>query len=297
VLAAALAAGVAASAPSAAPALSFSPLDWTQLMPPAPGPVRPQPHAVPHCRRPSIRCVDVEIKRMRALRSRLGCDHRAIFATTYLVLTKTLRKTLSDGPRKLFHDPRYLYYEDALFADIYFWTTQAHNEGEAVAPAWRIAYQTAARGDANAAQDMLLGINAHVQNDMPFVIAALGETRPGGKSRLSDHEAFNGVLARAYGPVVHAIRNRYDPVVGVTNSDLTPLDDFTGLELVTHWRDTVWREAGQLDAAKTQADRERVANRIQANAGLWAFLIANANAGLPSGYRGYRDRYCKAHSK
>jgi Family of unknown function (DUF5995) len=295
-------AGLAAAAGPAGSAAAPSPhppagLDWTRLMPPPPGPVSPQPHPVAHCLKARVRCIGVEVRRLKRLRAKLGCDHRAVFATTYLTLTKTLRKTLRSGPRKTFAHPAYLYYEDALFADIYFWTTHAHEHGAEVAPAWRIAYDTAASGNANAAQDMLLGINAHVQNDMPFVIAALGEYTRGGVSRLPDHEAVNGVLARAYGPVVHAIRNRYDPVVGVTNSDLTPLDDFTGLALVANWRDTVWREAGELDAATTQAERDQVASRIEQNAATWATLIANANAGLPPGYRASRDGYCRAHNR
>jgi len=286
-----VAGSVAAPSPHPPPGL-----DWTQLMPPPPGPVSPQPHAVAHCLKASLRCVATEVRRLKRLRAKLGCDHRAIFATTYLVLTKKLRETLRAGPRKLFRYPRYLYYEDALFADIYFWTTHAHEHGAAVAPAWRIAYATAASGNANAAQDMLLGINAHVQNDMPFVIAALGEKTPSGSSRLADHEAVNEVLARAYGPVVHAIRNRYDPVVGITNSDATPLDDFAGLALVANWRDTVWREAGELDAATTQAERDQVASQIEQNAATWATAIATANLGLPPGYRAQRDAYCQRHN-
>jgi hypothetical protein len=51
---------------------------------------------------------------------------------------------------------------------------------------------------------MLLGINAHVQNDMPFVIAALGVRQPDGTSRKPDHDLVNEVLNRGYEPVVEA---------------------------------------------------------------------------------------------
>ena len=74
----------------------------------------------------------------------------------------------------LVQDRNYLYTEDALFADFYFDTVHAWEHGDPVPPAWRIAFQQAASGQITGAQEMLLGINAHVQNDMPFVIAALG---------------------------------------------------------------------------------------------------------------------------
>ncbi len=287
----ALIAGLAGGTASAA---TIPNLDWTSLLPPLPSPDNPQPHGVPHCRRPSSRCIGIEISRMKRLRSRLGCDHRAVFATTYLVLTRTLRQMIRNDP-KLFPHPRYLYAEDALFADVYFKTFRGNNLGVKVAPAWRIAFQTAASGNANGAQDMLLGINAHVQNDMPFVIAALGLRNKKGGSRKKEHDAVNRVLDAAYESVVRAITNRFDPLVGVTNSPLTPLDDFAGLELVRSWREVVWRNAERLANAKTRAEREQIGSQVQAYAGTWATAIADANLDLPPGYRAQRDAYCRQH--
>lgn len=285
----ALGLAVTAQAPAAVPNL-----DWTTLLPPLGSPTTPQPGPVPHCRVARLHCIDVEIRRMRRLRAKLGCDHRAVFATTYLELTRTFRKALkSHSPH--FQHPRYLYSEDALFADIYFDTVHGAQRGATVAPAWQTAFDTAAAGNANGAQDMLLGINAHVQNDMPYVIAALGLTTRSGASRKPDHDAFNQVLNTAFAPVVHAIRDHYDPLVGVTNSDLTPLDDIAGLELVRGWREKVWREAERLANAKTHAEREQVASQISAYAQGWAVAIANANLTLPPGYRATRDAYCAAH--
>jgi hypothetical protein len=231
---------------------------------------------------------------MKRLQAKLGCDHRAVFTTTYLTLTKVFRHLLRTQPG-LYEHPHYLYTEDALFADVYFDTVHAYQRGATVAPAWRIAFQTAANGNANGAQDMLLGINAHVQNDMPFVVAALGLRTRSGESRKADHDAVNEVLNHAYAPVVHAIRDHYDPLVGVTNSDLTPLDDVAGLEMVRGWREIVWREAERLLNAKTTAERRQVANQIQAYAGGWAQAIASANLTLPPGYRDTRDSYCADH--
>jgi hypothetical protein len=267
-------------------------LDWTALLPALPSPKNPQPHGVPHCRRPSVRCLGTEVARMKRLRARLGCDHRAVFTTTYLVLTRTLRQMNRENP-KLFPHPKYLYAEDALFADVYFKTFRGYNLGAKVAPAWRIAFQTAASGNANGAQDMLLGINAHVQNDMPFVVAALGLRNRKGGSRKKEHEAVNAVLNRAYEPVVRAITKRFDPLVGLTNSPATPLDDFAGLELVRGWREVVWRHAELLANAKTQAQREQIASEIQSYAATWATAIADANLNLPPGYRAQRDAYCR----
>ncbi len=289
-LAIALALLTAAAACAAGTAAARVPnLNWTALLPPLPSPVKPQPGPVTRCRRPSSACVATEIRRMRRLQRRLGCDHGGVFATTYLELTRTLRRMLASHPH-LFRHPRYLYTEDALFADVYFATLRRWQRGQGVDPAWRIAFRTAASGDANAAQDMLLGINAHVQNDMPFVLAALGLRTPTGASRKHDHDAFNAVLNRAYAPVVHAVRRRYDPIVGTTNSDATPLDDFAGLELVRAWREQVWRNAELLLDARSAAQRAAVARQIHANAAAWARAIATPQQ---PGHRARRDAYCE----
>jgi hypothetical protein len=137
---------------------------------------------------------------------------------------------------------------------------------------------------------MLLGINAHVQNDMPFVLAALGLRTRSGASRKEDHDAVNEVLDRSYRDVVNAVRDRFDPQVGLTNSDSTPVDDVFGLELVKGWREQVWRNAERLVNADGRAEREQVARQIQQNAASWARGLAAVEQ---DGYRATRDAYCR----
>ena len=284
--------GALACAPSPAPAdsLLVPNTNWTALLPPLPGtPTQPQPGPVPYCETPSVGCIDTEIQRMTELRDSLGCDHRAIFATTYLELTKEIRRFVDTDPGAL-KDLNYLYTEDALFADFYFDTFQAWQEGGRVPPAWRIAFQQAASGQITGAQEMLLGINAHVQNDMPFVIAALGVRMPDGTSRKPDHDVVNEVLNRGYEPVVEAIRQRYDPLISVTNPGLVPVDNIAGLEMVREWRELVWRNAERLLTAPTEAARGQVAQQIEANAAGWATGIALTQV---PGIRASRDAYCQ----
>jgi len=276
-----------------APARADAPnVPWPDLLPPLSTASNPQPGPQPGCSKPTMACLDYEIQRMRQVQDSFGCDHRAVFATTYLVLTETLRDTLRAHP-DYFADRNYLIYEDALFASYYFRTLADHATGRPVPQAWEIAFQTAASGDANAAQDMLLGINAHVQRDMPYVMATLGLHRPDGSSRKLDHDRFNQILDEAYVPVVRAVTQRYDPMVGFTNPG-TPGDNLAGLELVKAWREGVWRNAERLLNATTPQQRSQVEATIEANAADSARLIASIQ--IPPGYRASRDAYCLAHT-
>jgi hypothetical protein len=290
---AALVAAVCACIAIAPAALASEPANvpWETYLPALPASNMVQPHAVPYCRKPSIKCIDTEVSRLRGAQQAFGCDHRGVFATTYLELTRQLRDTLRARPH-FFNDSRYLYTEDALFADIYFNTVHDYERGKPVPPAWQIAFDTAKNANVNAAQDMLLGINAHVQNDMPFLLAALGQRTKSGASRKPDHDKMNEILDAAYERVVRQVEDRYDPLMATTNPRWTFGDDIAGIEMVKEWREQVWRNAERLLAAKTDADRTQVADQIQQYAAGWARTIANPLQ-VPD-YRAQRDAYCQS---
>lgn len=265
-------------------------LPWTGYLPPVATAKNPQPGPVATCQTPTRACIKRQIKRLRSKRDELGCDHRAVFSTTYHVLTKQLYQDVLDGRvKREYRSPKFLYSEDALFANVYFRAVRAYENGDEVAAAWRIAFETAERGDTGAVQDMLLGINAHVQNDMPFVLAHLGLRDRRGDSRKADHDVANGALNRAYEDVVAEVKRRFDPAIEVTNPTASPLDDLAGLELVRGWRELVWRNAERLLNAKDGQERRRVAQSIEDNAAATAELIAAG--GIP-GYGATRDTYC-----
>src|SRR5436305_13349894 len=138
---------------------------------------------------------------------------------------------------------------------------------------------------------MLLGINAHVQRDMPFVLASVGLRTPAGVSRKPDHDVVNQILSDAYEPIVSTIGRRYDSLVTITNASWDPVDDIAGLEMVKGWREGVWRNAERLISVKTPAQRAQVEWSIENNAALWAHMMADEQT---PGYRNYRDAYCRS---
>jgi Family of unknown function (DUF5995) len=263
---------------------------WPSLLPAGPAPVEVQPGPVARCRRPTLRCVDGTLRIMRRLRTQLGCDHRAVFATTYTLLTEEIRRTLVRQPR-FFDDRRYLIWEITEFANFYFRTLADNQAGRPVPEAWGISVDAARTDGANGGQDMLLGINAHVQRDMPYVVAALGLRTPSGASRKPDHDRVNQILNRAYERIVRTIGERYDPLLFTTNASWNPVDNIGGLELVKGWREGVWRNAERLLAASSPEERKRVADSIELNAAMWARGMA---APQVPGYRAQRDAYCAA---
>lgn len=297
-LRACLAVAGACLALSAGPALaqtSDSPLlppgGFPGLLPPFPTSQNPQPGPVPGCSRATVGCVESLVARMRRLRDRLGCDHRAVFLTTYLTVTEETLRTLRGDPG-FFDDNEWLIYLTVQFSNYYFRSFSAYAAGQPVPEAWRIAFDTAARGDAAAVEDMLLGINAHVQRDEAYVISEVGVRTPAGVTRKPDNDRFNIVLERSYERIISEIRDRYDPTIENTNPSGVPADNVAGQTVVAVWREEVWRNAERLVNARTAEERRQVSESIEGNAATSARGIgANPD---PAGHRAFRDAYCRA---
>jgi hypothetical protein len=281
--------GVALLAFPAAAGAASSPIHWESVLPDS-APAGPQHGPVPDCRKATLRCIDVQIAAMRRLQRALRCDHRAVFTTTYLTLTQELRNAAVRRPSP-FTDLRYLYREIRNFAAYYFRSIRRDDRGKPVPEAWRIAFAAARDGEVNAGQDMLLGINAHVQSDMPFVLASMGLVDRGGRSRKPDHDVTNEVLAAAYQRVVDRIAQRYDPILTTTNASWNPIEDIGALEMVRGWREMVWRNAERMIEAADASARAQVADSIRQQAAMWATAMA---APQQQGYRATRDAYCAA---
>ncbi len=241
-------------------------------------------------------CVDKAIREMTRRFDQLAssCDHNAIFSLTYLRVTEEYRRTI-DTP--FFDDTPFVNHEDAVFARYYFAAYDAWAAGDLadVPPAWRIAFAAAHDHEVSASGDLLLGINAHVQRDLPFVLYSIGLVAPDGTSRKPDHDRVNEILNRVEDDAIAEIARRFDPTIDDTNLP-TSLDDFTLFQTLVAWRESAWRDAEALAAAPTPAARDEVAAQIETDAAAEASAIVAADQYPPlSGGSAARDAYCAIH--
>ncbi|KUH37751.1 MULTISPECIES: DUF5995 family protein [Streptomyces] len=241
------------------------------------------------CHGPVLGCVRDARHILEDVRDRLGCDHRAPFPAIYVQLQRSLETAVADGGT--FDEPSWLAGSlNTAFVNLYLDAHEADRAGRPVPAAWDAAFEAARTADVNAGQDVLLGANAHIQRDMPYVLAALGLTRPGGGTRKTDYDRFQAVLDRAYGPAVQDVARRYDPLVALADDRWNPIAGLTAGQLLRTWRAQAWEHALQLAAAPDQAARDRVARRIETNAAQWAQLLGTVSV---PGYRTVRDEYCR----
>jgi len=147
------------------------PIKWPQLLPPLPTTTEVQPEPVRNCRQASIRCANGLVRRLREQWRgfHATCDHRAVISYSYLQITKGLRDDLATKRRGLVKDRRWMTYVITDFSNMYSEAFADDASGRRVAKAWRLTFESADAGDANAGQDVLMFSNAHVQHDLPFV--------------------------------------------------------------------------------------------------------------------------------
>ena len=164
-----------------------------------------------------------------------------------------------------------------------------------VAPAWAIAFGAADERAVPAAGNLSLGINAHVQRDLPFVLAEIGLVAPDGTSRKEDHDKVNVFLNRVTDGLIAEIASRFDPTAD--DADLPTSIDYVGVfQLIPTWREIAWRNAERLATAPTGQARAAVAAEIEGYAASQAETIRRSTSYLPGVQSSAaRDAYCSAH--
>jgi hypothetical protein len=177
------------------------------------------------------------------------------FALLYLRTTEAMRDANTAGE---FSDQQF--WDTVViptFANYYLDAYAAWKRGDTqdVAVAWRIAFRTEPER-LNCTQMLWLGINAHVNNDLAFMIEQVG---PG--YTYADHKHVDDVLAfRAYPAAYPQIQRDLCPGLF---SETVP----AGADLdIFAWRQLAWDNAQLLRAAPSRQAREVVADAIRQHA-------------------------------
>jgi len=267
---------------------------WTALLPGLT--TEYQPSSDNDCAAGRTHCVDAVIREMQRRFDPLAqaCDHDAIFSLTYLRTTEEYRRTIEDPT--FFDDTPFVNHEDAVFASYYFRAYDDWNAGRksAVPPAWAIAFDAADQRAVSAAGNIALGINAHVQRDLPFVLAAIGIVAPDGSSRKPDHDRVDEFLNRVADDLYPEIARRFDPTLDDSELPGTA-DNFVEFQIIPTWREIAWRNAERLVSAPTAEARAEVAADIEAYAASQAQTLRATYQYGPLGNSAARDAYCAAH--
>lgn len=241
--------------------------------------------------------MDAVVAEMNRRIDALGCSHLAPFATMYKWVSNEV--LISMGTRR-YRDPAYVAHLDSVFATFYFHAIDSWRAGDrsAVPQAWQMAFSAAQHQRVSTLGDMLLGMNAHISRDLPFALASIGLTEPGGVDADPDVVAVNGDIFRSETPMMAQIKKWFSP-------DLSPpaglpkwLTPSKVPEVIAQWRLEAIANARDLINAKSVPARAQVETRIDDEAALRSLLIYKATAlSNPGTANAARNAYCERQTR
>jgi hypothetical protein len=266
---------------------------WNPLLPP--GYLGVDTDSSDACVAGRITCVTKFAHRLETQVANLGCNHNAVFSLAYARTTEKVAAVEKAQPH-FFSDNPWLNHYDATFADMYLSAWNSWQRHGTAPPAWALAFRTADQKAASAAGNLLLGMSAHVNNDLPFTLYAIGLVAPDGSSRKPDHDAVNQILNMVITPLLNEIAAKYDPTVRAVPGLPESLDDFLTFQVLPEWREEAWRNAVALTSAPNAAARAQIAAGIrQAAVTKSRALLALTQYTPPATSSASRDAYCAAH--
>ena len=224
-----------------------------------------------------------------------SCTHASVFALAYTRITQTYGWS-RDIPG-YYQDLPYMNHMDAVFAKYYTDAYYDYKDGNrsAVPDAWLTAFDAARDKRVTATGDLLLGINAHVNRDLPFVLAASGLVRPDGQSGKPDFDKANQFLNDSSAAMMAELAARFDPTVDDSNDPLG-VSYATIMQMLTAWRENAWRNAEALVNAPGPATRAAVAAHIDSQADTVANAVLLTQRYVPPlTSTASRDAYCAVH--
>ena len=233
--------------------------------------------------------IEVMTEQLTPLRERR--DPRRFFHATYLRTTEAVHAELSAGG---FDDPAWVERWDVEFARFYLDALQADLSGGSVARPWAAAFAAAGDRAVPPLQHVLLGMNAHINYDLPqALLAVISDAESGDPSlmarRAADHRHIDRVLA--------ALVDQRDGLPDAPASRLTvrdrllaPAHRLATKRFLTEARSKVWANSRVLAGARRRDPvgyTQRLAELERLSAARVADLTRPGNVLLRLAARGF----------
>jgi len=198
--------------------------------------------------------IDDVIERMTALAEELrrDGDGRLAFHDTYLRTTRAVAEALRDGA---FTDHEWVDRWDVAFAQLYLDALDADRRGDPVPEPWAVAFRAAAaQPDLPPVRHVLLGMNAHINYDLPqALLAVITDAEFGDPDvrarREADHRVIDEVLALRVGAEDVELQ-QLEPATTWQDRVLQPANRVATRRFLREAREKVWANSLELSKAR-----------------------------------------------
>jgi hypothetical protein len=206
-----------------------------------------------------------------------SADRRAIFLNCYSLMTDNMLEAINSGE---FNDPEWVYSLLEHFAEYYFKALEAYEQHLLEAPPiWKLTFEADNQPDTLVPQNLMLGINAHINYDLTLALVDMlspdwaqlsSDERQG---RYDDHTHVNQVIARTIDAVQDSVVEPASPAMNLVDVLMGPMDEWAAARMISEWRDTVWEQAMRLIDVADETELQQLHQQFESEALQRARLI------------------------
>lgn len=196
-------------------------------------------------------------------------DHRAVFLRAYYLITIDVHQAIYGRGRysnRVFMDPEWLKRLAGKFSSLYFQSLTT--QGRPGERAWKIAHERAAARDMSVLQDMLLGLNAHINYDLAYgIFLNLREFNDSRDHlllprRKFDHDQLNNILVNCIPRVEEVLTRDYGGEAKLLGEAIGVVDQVLAGAGLKYYRERVWWDAISFLAAAGEPELQLVREKL-----------------------------------
>lgn len=169
-----------------------------------------------------------------------------VFNHTYLIITRNIHQEIQQSAFKQADKMLEL---DLNFANYYFQAFESYQNNQPISEAWKIAFNFCENKKSYRLIYLILGANAHINNDLPFSLKQVVEN----EYFYSDYQKVQKIIDRSVNEVLDSI-NKMFPSSSYIDRNLIWVYEIIIKFLIRKWRRTAWNNYLKLKQKKITAN-------------------------------------------
>lgn len=189
-------------------------------------------------------------------------DRRHVFLQCYTLMSGNMYRAIGQN---YFADCEWVSRLLVRFSEYYFDALDLYQANHPHVPrVWKQAHEATQNPKTHVIQNLLLGINAHINYDLPLALFdCLEEEWPSCDTsrrilRKNDHELVNQIISASIDEVQDSIIKPLSPSLAIFDKLLGPMDEWLLSKMISAWRSDVWEVTEMLLAAESPEKRKEI---------------------------------------
>jgi hypothetical protein len=211
-------------------------------------------------------------------------DYRAVFLRSYYIITLNVRDAMSPAnPRKqVFFDPDWIASLAGKFSTLYFQSLTTFERDPEAERAWKTAHRLAVERSSTVIQDLILGLNAHINYDLAYGIYLNMKEHGDDRNHLLlprrkfDHDQVNDILMASIPQITETLARDYGGAIRFLDVALDRLDDMLAGTGLRYYRERVWWNAVSYLTADCEDEVALVHDKLNRESAGVAKLVAES---------------------